>query len=103
MSPKDKSLKLGGKWKVGIIGKEIDFSATAKPAVKSDSVLYFEVPQISAGDLKIGLDTIKNVISKISPKIDLGDYKVRLSVNDISFTANGLHLAAHAESADEEE
>ncbi|MEP0813757.1 MAG: LmeA family phospholipid-binding protein [bacterium] len=102
LSPKDSEVGLEGKWKISWLNKEFPFSAKAKLSVRGGSLIFFEIPEIQVGDLKVGLDRLKDGISKISPRIDLGDYKVKLDINDISITNSGIHIEAHAEEAEAE-
>lgn len=100
--PEDASIKLEGVWKISWLKKEYPFEATGKLALQGPSLLFFEFPEIKVGNLSIGISRLRDALVKVSPRINLGDYKVKLTLEDISFSSHGLHIRARAESDDGE-
>jgi hypothetical protein len=100
MLPKDLGIKLKGVWKIAMLKAEYPFEATGKINLDNDSILFFTIPEIKVGKLAIGLSKLQDMLAEISPRINLGDYKVKLKLEDVQFSKDGLRIRAHAESDD---
>lgn len=98
--PDDLGIKLEGVWKISMLKAEYPFEATGKLNLDNDSILFFTIPEIKIGKLEIGLAKLQDMLSGISPRINLGDYKVKLNLDDVRFSKDGLRIRAHAESDD---
>ncbi len=94
--PKDLAMKLEGVWTVPAIKKEYPFEATGKLNVTGGSLLFFEFPDVTIGDYKIGIASLQSALGKVGPRINLGDYKVKLELDDVSFSQTGLTIRANA-------
>ena len=99
--PDEMSIKLAGVWKIDWLKAEYPFEATGKLDLERTSVLFFTFPEIKIGKLKIGLARLQDALSGVSPRINLGDYRLSITLNDVQFSKDGMRIRAHAESTDE--
>jgi len=94
--PEELSIKLEGSWKISWLNAEYPFEATGKLNLKGGSFLFFEVPEIKVGKLDIGVGRLQSALAGVSPNINLGDYKLSITLDDIQFSADGLRIRAQA-------
>jgi len=94
--PADLAIKLEGSWKISWLNAEYPFEATGKLNLKGGSFLFFEVPEIKVGKLDIGVGRLQSALASVSPNINLGDYKLSITLDDIQFSEDGLRIRAQA-------
>lgn len=99
--PADLAMKLDGVWKVPAINKEYPFEATGKLSLKSGNLLFFEFPEVTVGDYTIGIARLQQALAKVGPRINLGDYKVKIELDDVAFHGGGLTIRAKAKDESE--
>jgi hypothetical protein len=100
--PSKLSIKLDGVWKIDWLKAEYPFEATGKLDLERSSVLFFTFPEIKIGKLKIGLARLQDALSGVSPRINLGDYRLSITLEDVQFSKDGMRIRAQAESTDEQ-